>query len=110
MFNGLFVPVSIKVEAGAAAASPTYWKLHTLSGRTIAGVSTTSVPTAIGDRPLDRAAEGLIPFSNYTSSDLADDVSITEVALYPSPTAKDPIARWAFPSPLSVRDIPAAKE
>lgn len=109
-YNGVLAPVSIDVESGAVPAAPLYWKLHTLSGQTVDGASTSSVPNVIGDRPLDRAAEGLISFSSYSSSGLADDVAITEVALYPSATAKDPIARWAFPSPLAVRDIPPAAE
>lgn len=109
-YNGVLVPVSIDVESGAVPAAPPYWKLHMLSGQTVDGAATSSVPNVIGDRPLDRAAEGLISFSSYSSSGLADDVSITEVALYPSATAKDPIARWAFPSPLAVRDIPPAAE
>ncbi|CAG7637175.1 hypothetical protein E143388_07867 [Rhodococcus opacus] len=109
-FNGLLVPVSIDVESGSVPAAPSYWKVHTLSGRTIPGTSIGSVPTVIGDRPFDRAVEGLIPFSSYNSKDLADDVSITEVALYATSTANDPIARWEFPAPLAVRDIPPAAE
>jgi hypothetical protein len=109
-FSGLLAPVTIDVTSGAALAAPSYWKVHTLSGKTLAGSSSGSIPTAIGDRPLDRDAAGLIPFPSYTTTDLTDDVAITEVALYAAPTDRDPIARWELPKPLAVKDIPAAGE
>lgn len=109
-FNGLLAPVTIDVTSGAAVAAPMYWKVHTLSGKTLAGSSSGSIPTAIGDRPLDRDAAGLIPFPGYVTADLAGDVAITEVALYASSTASDPIARWSLPKPLAVKDIPEAGE
>lgn len=105
-FTGLTVPVKVDVASGAVRAAPQHWKVHTLSGQTVTGSGAGSIPTAIGSRPLDRAAEGLIPFPSITTADLADDVVITEVALYATATDQDPIARWAFPKPLAVRDIP----
>lgn len=108
MFNGLLVPVTIDVTSGSVLAAPPCWKVHTLSGKTLSGSSSGSIPTAIGDRPLDRDADGLIPFARQSTSDLADDVSITEVALYATSNDLDPIARWALPKPLAVKDIPAA--
>lgn len=103
----LAFPVVIDVQSGEMHAGPKYWKVRTLSGRTLQGGVVASISTSIGSDTIDGHAEGLVTFPDRIGNELTDDVSIAEIALYPGTMSKDPIARWKLPEPVAVPDIPA---
>lgn len=106
----LTFPVVIDVDSGSMNAGPPHWKVRTLSGRTVNGSTITSIATSIGTDPIDGHTEGVVTFPDYSGNALAEDVSIAEVALYPSSMSDDPIARWKLPTPVAVPDIPTQGE
>ncbi|WP_054248685.1 hypothetical protein [Rhodococcus opacus] len=101
----LLFPIVLDVDSGTLNATSTNWKVRTLSGQTITGSdSWGNIPTAIGNNALDGHAEGLVLFPGIGDK-LTDDVSITEVALYPPNESKTPLARWTLPEPVAVPDL-----
>ncbi|QSE87596.1 hypothetical protein JWS13_02715 (plasmid) [Rhodococcus pseudokoreensis] len=101
----LLFPIVLDVDSGTLNATSTNWKVRTLSGQTITGSdSWGNIPTAIGNNALDGHAEGLVLFPGIGDK-LTDDVSITEVALYPPNESKTPLARWMLPEPVAVPDL-----
>ncbi|WP_368680503.1 hypothetical protein R1X32_09785 (plasmid) [Rhodococcus opacus] len=105
----LLFPIVLDVDSGTLNATSTNWKVRTLSGQTITGSdSWGNIPTAIGNNALDGHAEGLVLFPGIGDK-LTDDVSITEVALYPPNESKTPLARWTLPEPVAVPDLPRSE-
>ncbi|MEU2007044.1 hypothetical protein ACH47B_38220 [Rhodococcus sp. NPDC019627] len=105
----LLFPIVLDVDSGTLNATSTNWKVRTLSGQTITGNNSWgNVPTAMGNNALDGHAEGLVLFPGIGDK-LTDDVSITEVALYPPSGSNTPLARWTLPEPVAVPDLPRSE-
>ncbi|MFC9556268.1 hypothetical protein ACFTWF_36215 [Rhodococcus sp. NPDC056960] len=105
----LLFPIVLDVDSGTLNATSTNWKVRTLSGQTITGSdSWGNIPTAIGNNALDGHAEGLVLFPGIGDK-LTDDVSITEVALYPPSGSNTPLARWTLPESVAVPDLPRSE-
>lgn len=100
-------PVVVDVESGSLDVGPSHWKLTTLSGKTLSADSTSGLPTALGDTPIDSHAEGLIAFTDYNSG-LGDQVSIDKIGFYPGTpfTSNTPAAQWRSAPSIAVSAIP----
>lgn len=98
-------PVAVEVESGSLSVAPTKWRLITLSGKRIEGSSAVSLSTALGDSKVDRRAEGLLPFT-ATSTEFADDVSISRIEFYAGINLTTPTAQWDAAEPIAISSIP----
>lgn len=102
-------PVTIDVESGSAKLAPSQWKLRTLSGKTLSGNNYSKRPTALGTGPIDGHIEGVVPFSDGSSSSVLDDgIVITEIDLNDDALFEDNahLARWTLQPPSTI--TPAA--
>ncbi|MFE0752166.1 hypothetical protein [Gordonia sp. NPDC058843] len=98
-------PVVVEVESGSLSVAPTKWRLITLSGKRIEGSSAASLSTALGDSKVDRRAEGLLPFT-ATSTQFADDVSISRIEFYAGINLTTPTAQWDAAEPIAISSLP----
>lgn len=100
-------PVVVDVESGSLDVGPSHWKLTTLSGKTLSADSTSGLPTALGDTPIDSHAEGLIAFTDYNGG-LGDQVSIDKIGFYPGTPfiSNTPAAQWRSAPSIAVSAIP----